>query len=137
MGIENIEIENYKSIKKCKLNLKQLNALIGENGCGKTNIISAIRYFYSNLISENNDEEIFDKNNPFNSTVKIKIQYDCKELRKIISNKIKNESMSMYTGGKKEKQNLEYYEKIRRLIHKDKITLELTKTKKQSIKYIN
>lgn len=63
MGIENIEIENYKSIKKCKLNLKQLNALIGENGCGKTNIISAIRYFYSNLISENNDEEIFDKNN--------------------------------------------------------------------------
>lgn len=29
MGIENIEIENYKSIKKCKLNLKQLNALIG------------------------------------------------------------------------------------------------------------
>ncbi len=135
MGIENIEIENYKSIKKCKLNLKQLNALIGENGCGKTNIISAIRYFYSNLISENDDNEIFDKNNPFNSTVKIKIQYDCKELRKIISNKIKNESMSKYTGGKKEKQNLEYYEKIRRLIHKDKITLELTKTKKQSIKW--
>lgn len=135
MGIENIEIENYKSIKKCKLNLKQLNALIGENGCGKTNIISAIRYFYSNLISENDDNEIFDKNNPFNNTVKIKIQYDCKELRKIISNKIKNESMSKYTGGKKEKQNLEYYEKIRRLIHKDKITLELTKTKKQSIKW--
>lgn len=135
MGIENIEIENYKSIKKCKLNLKQLNALIGENGCGKTNIISAIRYFYSNLISENDDNEIFDKNNPFNNTVKIKIQYDCKELRKIISNKIKNESMSKYTGGKKEKQNLEYYEKIRRLIHKDKITLKLTKTKKQSIKW--
>lgn len=135
MGIENIEIENYKSIKKCKLNLKQLNVLIGENGCGKTNIISAIKYFYSNLISENDDNEIFDKNNSFNNTVKIKIQYDCKELRKIISNKIKNESMSKYTGEKKEKQNLEYYEKIRRLIHKDKITLELTKTKKQSIKW--
>ena len=52
MGIERIKIENYKSIKKCNLNLSQLNALIGENGCGKTNVISAIKYFYNNLISE-------------------------------------------------------------------------------------
>lgn len=133
MGIENIEIENYKSIKKCKLNLKQLNALIGENGCGKTNIISAIRYFYSNLISENNDEEIFDKNNSFNNTVKIKIQYNCKELRKIISNKIRNELFTEDTG--KEKQNAEYYSKIYSLIDKDKIELQLTKIKNQPIKW--
>lgn len=133
MGIENIEIENYKSIKKCKLNLKQLNALIGENGCGKTNIISAIRYFYSNLISENNDEEIFDKNNSFNNTVKIKIQYNCKELRKIISNKIRNELFTEDTG--KEKQNVEYYSKIYSLIDKDKIELQLTKIKNQPIKW--
>lgn len=133
MGIENIEIENYKSIKKCKLNLKQLNALIGENGCGKTNIISAIRYFYSNLISENNDNEIFDKNNSFNNTVKIKIQYNCKELRKIISNKIRNELFTEDTG--KEKQNAEYYSKIYSLIDKDKIELQLTKIKNQPIKW--
>lgn len=133
MGIENIEIENYKSIKKCKLNLKQLNALIGENGCGKTNIISAIKYFYSNLISENNDEEIFDKNNSFNNTVKIKIQYNCKELRKIISNKIRNELFTEDTG--KEKQNAEYYSKIYSLIDKDKIELQLTKIKNQPIKW--
>lgn len=133
MGIENIEIENYKSIKKCKLNLKQLNALIGENGCGKTNIISAIRYFYSNLISENDDNEIFDKNNSFNNTVKIKIQYNCKELRKIISNKIRNELFTEDTG--KEKQNAEYYSKIYSLIDKDKIELQLTKIKNQPIKW--
>lgn len=133
MGIENIEIENYKSIKKCKLNLKQLNALIGENGCGKTNIISAIRYFYSNLISENDDIEIFDKNNSFNNTVKIKIQYNCKELRKIISNKIRNELFTEDTG--KEKQNAEYYSKIYSLIDKDKIELQLTKIKNQPIKW--
>lgn len=133
MGIEKIKIENYKSIKKCELNFSQLNALIGENGCGKTNIISAIRYFYSNLISENNDEEIFDKNNSFNNTVKIKIQYNCKELRKIISNKIRNELFTEDTG--KEKQNAEYYSKIYSLIDKDKIELQLTKIKNQPIKW--
>lgn len=133
MGIEKIKIENYKSIKKCELNFSQLNALIGENGCGKTNIISAIKYFYSNLISENNDEEIFDKNNSFNNTVKIKIQYNCKELRKIISNKIRNELFTEDTG--KEKQNAEYYSKIYSLIDKDKIELQLTKIKNQPIKW--
>lgn len=133
MGIEKIKIENYKSIKKCELNFSQLNALIGENGCGKTNIISAIKYFYSNLISENNDEEIFDKNNSFNNTVKIKIQYNCKELRKIISNKIRNELFTEDTG--KEKQNVEYYSKIYSLIDKDKIELQLTKIKNQPIKW--
>lgn len=133
MGIEKIKIENYKSIKKCELNFSQLNALIGENGCGKTNIISAIKYFYSNLISENNDAEIFDKNNSFNNTVKIKIQYNCKELRKIISNKIRNELFTEDTG--KEKQNVEYYSKIYSLIDKDKIELQLTKIKNQPIKW--
>ena len=31
MGIEKIEIENYKSIKKCNITFKQLNLIIGEN----------------------------------------------------------------------------------------------------------
>ena len=83
MGIERIKIENYKSIKKCNLNLSQLNALIGENGCGKTNVISAIKYFYNNIISENDDGEIFDKNNSFSNTVRIGIEYDCTHLRRL------------------------------------------------------
>lgn len=58
MGIEKIEIENYKSIKKVFLNLEKLNLLIGENGCGKTNIISAAKYFYDNLIGVNEEENI-------------------------------------------------------------------------------
>jgi len=38
--IENIQIENYKSIKNLKLNLKTINILIGSNGAGKSNFIS-------------------------------------------------------------------------------------------------
>ncbi len=124
MGIEKIKIENYKSIKKCYLNLKQLNVLIGENGCGKTNVISAIKYFYNNLISENNDEEIFDKNNQFSNTVKIGIVYNCKELKKIIIKKMKAINA-----------NEDYYKKIYKLITKDKIYLELIKTKNLPIRW--
>ncbi len=38
--IENIHIENYKSIRNLRLTLKPLNILIGSNGVGKSNFIS-------------------------------------------------------------------------------------------------
>jgi len=40
--IREIQIENYKSIQKLKLNLGQVTVLIGENGSGKSNILEAI-----------------------------------------------------------------------------------------------
>lgn len=40
--IKEIRIENYKSIQKLKLNLGRVTVLIGENGCGKSNILEAI-----------------------------------------------------------------------------------------------
>ena len=39
--ITNIHIENFKSIENMDLPLGSLNILIGENGCGKTNILEA------------------------------------------------------------------------------------------------
>jgi len=39
--IEEIRIENYKSIEKLSLKLGRMNVLIGENGCGKSNILEA------------------------------------------------------------------------------------------------
>lgn len=38
--INEIQIENFKSIRKLKLPLKQINILIGANGAGKSNFIS-------------------------------------------------------------------------------------------------
>lgn len=40
--IREILIENYKSIQKLVLELGRFTVLIGENGCGKTNILEAI-----------------------------------------------------------------------------------------------
>ncbi len=42
MMIREIRIDNYKSIKQLKLNLGRVTVLIGENGCGKTNILESI-----------------------------------------------------------------------------------------------
>lgn len=39
--IKEISIENFKSIAELKLELGRFNVLIGENGCGKTNILEA------------------------------------------------------------------------------------------------
>ncbi|GAB6869729.1 AAA family ATPase [Bacteroides rodentium] len=38
--IEQIFIENYKSIRKAKIKLNNLNVLIGSNGVGKSNFVS-------------------------------------------------------------------------------------------------
>ncbi|MCP4134138.1 MAG: ATP-binding protein [bacterium] len=40
--IKSIEIENFKSIQKLKMDLGRVSILIGENGCGKSNILEAI-----------------------------------------------------------------------------------------------
>ena len=40
--ITEIQIENYKSIQNLKINLGRVNVFIGENGCGKSNILEAI-----------------------------------------------------------------------------------------------
>jgi len=37
-----VQIENYKSIQSLKIGLGRINVFIGENGCGKTNILEAI-----------------------------------------------------------------------------------------------
>jgi AAA15 family ATPase/GTPase len=40
--ITEIQIENFKSIHTLKINLGRVNVFIGENGCGKSNILEAI-----------------------------------------------------------------------------------------------
>ncbi|MEQ9424229.1 MAG: AAA family ATPase [Cyclobacteriaceae bacterium] len=42
--IRKVEIDNYKSLNNLEINLGRLNVLIGENGCGKSNILEAIGF---------------------------------------------------------------------------------------------
>ncbi|MBK9263852.1 MAG: AAA family ATPase [Polyangiaceae bacterium] len=42
--IRKLRIENFKSIPKLEMELGRVNVLIGENGCGKSNILEAIAF---------------------------------------------------------------------------------------------
>lgn len=42
--ISRIEIKNFKSISELSLDLGHVNVIVGENGCGKTNILEAIAF---------------------------------------------------------------------------------------------
>lgn len=76
MALSRIRVENYKSIKCCDIALNDLNALIGANGTGKTNLIEAINYFYLNLTQNHLDDNIFDINNKFSNQVSITLTFD-------------------------------------------------------------
>lgn len=40
--IKTIEIQNFKSVQQLTLELGRINVLIGENGCGKSNLLEGI-----------------------------------------------------------------------------------------------
>lgn len=42
--IRQLRIENFKSIQKLEMDLGRINVFIGENGCGKSNILEAIAF---------------------------------------------------------------------------------------------
>lgn len=123
MSILKVQIENYKSIKKCSLSLSDTNILIGENGSGKTNVISAIKYFYDNLLMTYNDEGIFDANNKYSNCTKISITYNLHDLQIRCKQQI-SESKS---------NHLPYFQKIVDMSKSGLITLTLIKIKDKKI----
>ncbi|EMS71253.1 retron Eco8 family effector endonuclease [Ruminiclostridium cellobioparum] len=123
MSILRVQIENYKSIKKCSLSLSDINILIGENGSGKTNVISAIKYFYDNLLIPCNDESIFDVNNKYSNCIKISITYNLYNLQKRCKQQLSaNKS-----------PHLSYFQKIVNMGTKGLITITLVKTKDKKV----
>jgi predicted ATPase len=123
MGIVKISIENYKCINECGLSLTDLNLLIGENGSGKTNIISAIEYFYNNLTAVLVDNSIFDRTNKFNNSVRITLEFNLRKFVRIARTQLRNDFDIPY---------MKYYKKILSLNSKadeNILKLELTQTK--------
>jgi Predicted ATP-dependent endonuclease of the OLD family len=119
MSISRVQIENYRSIKKCSLSLSDINILIGENGSGKTNVISAIKYFYDNLLTPHNDESVFDSNNKYSNCIKISITYNLHDLQIRCKQQISAKKSSY----------LPYFGKIVEMGKKGMITLTLIKVK--------
>lgn len=50
--ITEVKIQNYKSIPYERIPLGRVNVFIGENGCGKTNILEAIAFFCAAKIND-------------------------------------------------------------------------------------
>lgn len=123
MSILKIQIQNYKSIKKCSLSLSDINILIGENGSGKTNVISAIKYFYDNLLIPHNDESIFDTNNKYSNCTKISITYNLHDLQIRCKQQI----------SKNKSPHLPYFHKIVTIGKNGLITLTLFKIKDKKV----
>lgn len=108
MGISYIKIENYKSIKRIYLQMSDITALIGMNGSGKSNIISAIKFFYDNMSTNSTvaDNDIFDMHNPYSNQARITVGYDLSGLRKRCYENLKKSSESRYSRFYREVLNL-------------------------------
>ncbi len=64
--ITEIEIENFRSIKKCKIDkIKDFNALFGLNNSGKSNILRALNLFFNN---ETDNGQFIEFNSDFHKT---------------------------------------------------------------------
>lgn len=53
---QKIHIKNFKSITDLTLELGNFNVFIGENGCGKTNILEAIAFGHAGAVGRMNEE---------------------------------------------------------------------------------
>lgn len=125
MAITQIEIWGYRSISHIKLDIRQIAAFIGQNGSGKSNILSAIRYFYRNLTEVWEEEGIFDINNPFRNEIRIRIQYDLSNIFKIVNH---NQNEGHFDYGK-------YYRKLQAVFQKDIIEVVLIKYKGKKLQW--
>lgn len=59
--VKNIEIINYKSIEKVKIDLGRVNVFIGENGSGKSNILEAVAMLSCAKENKLSVEDIYNK----------------------------------------------------------------------------
>lgn len=145
--ITQLTIENYKSIQALTLDVGRVNVLIGENGCGKSNILEAITFaaaaeakkldneFLSprgirvtepKLMRSNFDKSYVDKE------IKIEIKFNNYESNQKYSMNHDNEYYSKWF--RKEINIITAYEKIDKEIKERRIKLNELKSDIQSLK---
>ena len=137
MPVTHIRIENYKSIKRCDIDLNNITALIGANGTGKTNILEAINYFYSNLTENNISEMVFDANNKFSNQVKITLTFDLSNFV-IISKTQINDFADLFDDNTEKSRHSEYFKSIIALVSSQKektISIQMSQIKGRGIQW--
>lgn len=120
MPLSQIEIKNFRSIQFCKLDLRRVNILLGENGTGKTNVLHAVKYFYDNLVSKAKSEDVFNYHNNLSNCIEITLTFDVEKLRLYsYANLKKGEDIRYKT----------YYEQITGCFQNREFSARMTKTK--------
>lgn len=135
--VTHIRIENYKSIKRCDIDLNNITALIGANGTGKTNILEAINYFYSNLTENNISEMVFDANNKFSNQVKITLTFNLSNFV-IISKTQINDFADLFDDNTEKSRHSEYFKSIIALVSSQKektISIQMSQIKGRGIQW--
>lgn len=59
MGIEKIDVKNFKSFKDLKSALGRFNALIGADASGKSNFVSIFRFLKDDIASFGLNKSVF------------------------------------------------------------------------------
>lgn len=137
LPVTHIRIENYKSIKRCDIDLNNTTVLIGANGTGKTNILEAIHYFYSNLTENNISESIFDANNRFSNEVKVTLTFDLSNFV-IISKTKTNDLDDLFEDAVEKTRHSEYFKSIISLVSSKKektISIQMSQVKGRGIQW--
>ena len=93
MKIEEIIIQNFRSISHQTIDVGKYNIILGENNAGKSNIINAIRYFYDEIKIEPSD--FFQKRNLEDGDMFVEILFDLSEDEKSLDY-FKNQKGSKY-----------------------------------------
>ncbi len=75
MKINNLVVNNFRSIKNIKVNLNDFTMFIGANNSGKTNIIDALRIFYEKEIKFTPNKDLPKFSNSDNEDSWIEIEY--------------------------------------------------------------
>lgn len=73
MKIEQVFIENYRSLKSININAKGIVALVGQNNSGKSNVIKAIQLFFEASTKFIDVECYYDNNN--SNSIRIKVVF--------------------------------------------------------------
>lgn len=58
MKLKNIEIEKFRTIENLSVSMSDMLIMVGENNCGKSNILRALDLFYQDSV-RGIDEEFF------------------------------------------------------------------------------
>jgi len=103
--LKRITFKNCKTVKDVDLTVGKINCIVGKNGVGKSTIIKSLNLFYESLDDQKSksnidDFIIYDKNNPYNKYVEIKLVYDFSYFHKLLrKNEYKVTSGELTKGG--------------------------------------